>query len=106
LANLSVCALTLVSTDDKAKVRRVLARALTRYHSPTDVPSQYTPIIDAILRASDLSTISVKKVRNGLSEQTGVDFLPLKVCGACLLSPATTTSSPANKQTNRKASTP
>ncbi|KAA8909318.1 SWIB/MDM2 domain-containing protein [Sphaerosporella brunnea] len=43
-----------------------------------DDRAQYTPIIDAILRVSDLSTISVKKVRTGLSERTGVDFVPLK----------------------------
>ena len=40
---------------------------------------QYTPVIDAILKSSDLSTISIKKVRNGLAERTGIDFTPFKV---------------------------
>ncbi|KAF8252613.1 SWIB-domain-containing protein [Wilcoxina mikolae CBS 423.85] len=39
---------------------------------------KFTPVIDAILRSSDLSTISVKKVRTGLSERTGIDFTPFK----------------------------
>jgi len=53
--------------------------ATSLVHVLTRKLKQYTPIIDAILKNSDLSTISVKKVRNGLSEQTGVDFTPVKV---------------------------
>ncbi|KAI5795140.1 hypothetical protein EDC01DRAFT_73919 [Geopyxis carbonaria] len=40
--------------------------------------AKYVPIIDAIFAESDLSTISVKKVRTGLSAKTGADFSALK----------------------------
>ncbi|KAI5820768.1 SWIB/MDM2 domain-containing protein [Pyronema omphalodes] len=39
---------------------------------------KFTPLIDDILRSSDLSTVSVKKIRNALAEQCGIDFTPLK----------------------------
>jgi hypothetical protein len=35
---------------------------------------RYTPLIDEILAASDLTTISTKKVRVALQEKTGDDF--------------------------------
>lgn len=46
---------------------------------------QFTPLIDEILRSSDLSTVSVKKIRNALAEQCEIDFTPLKVRSLALL---------------------
>ncbi|KZM23072.1 uncharacterized protein EKO05_0008196 [Ascochyta rabiei] len=40
---------------------------------PAEVEATYTAVIDEILRASDLNTISAKRIRKGLQEQTGHD---------------------------------
>lgn len=42
------------------------------------VGAQFIPIIDAILYASDLSTVSVKSVRTGLQSQLGYDITAQK----------------------------
>jgi hypothetical protein len=41
--------------------------------------TQYTAIIDSILRESDLNTISEKKIRKALSEKLGYDVSHQKV---------------------------
>lgn len=41
--------------------------------------TQYAAIIDAILRESDLNTISEKKIRKALSEKLGYDVSHQKV---------------------------
>lgn len=46
--------------------------------------SQYTRIIDHILKTSDLATVSRKKVRKGLEQELGKDLSDQKV-RACLL---------------------
>ncbi|KAJ4311843.1 hypothetical protein N0V94_007749 [Neodidymelliopsis sp. IMI 364377] len=40
---------------------------------PTEVEASYSVIIDEILRASDLNTISAKRIRKGLQERIGHD---------------------------------
>jgi hypothetical protein len=40
---------------------------------PAELKASYTVIIDEILRASDLNTISAKRIRKGLQERIGVD---------------------------------
>ena len=47
---------------------------------PAEVAATYTVIIDEILRASDLNTISAKRIRKGLQERIGKDTTPQKVC--------------------------
>ena len=46
---------------------------------PAEVAATYSVIIDEILRASDLNTISAKRIRKGLQEQIGRDIEPQKV---------------------------
>ena len=40
---------------------------------PAEVEASYAVIIDEILRASDLNTISAKRIRKGLQERIGHD---------------------------------
>ena len=46
---------------------------------PAEVAATYTVIIDEILRASDLNTISAKRIRKGLQERIGKDTTLQKV---------------------------
>lgn len=52
--------------------------------------SQFIPVIDAIFYNSDLSTVSVKKVRTGLQAQLGVDLSAQKVPAPCSANPPPT----------------
>ncbi|KAG9206099.1 hypothetical protein G6514_004820 [Epicoccum nigrum] len=45
---------------------------------PAEVAATYSVIIDEILRASDLNTISAKRIRKGLQERIGKDTAPQK----------------------------
>ncbi|EAT88656.2 hypothetical protein SNOG_03451 [Parastagonospora nodorum SN15] len=47
--------------------------ACTLYASTPDVEASYSAIIDEILRASDLNTISAKRIRKGLQERVEHD---------------------------------
>lgn len=44
-----------------------------------DVRESYVKVIDSILAASDLNTISEKRIRKGLQEAVGYDLTPQKV---------------------------
>jgi upstream activation factor subunit UAF30 len=46
---------------------------------PPDVEASYTLIIDNILSASDLNTISAKRIRKALQEELGHDIAAQKV---------------------------
>jgi upstream activation factor subunit UAF30 len=46
---------------------------------PPDVEASYTRIIDNILSASDLNTISAKRIRKALQEEVDHDILAQKV---------------------------
>lgn len=46
----------------------------------SDAKAAYTVIIDDILAAADLTTISAKAIRKGLQAKVGEDLTPLKVC--------------------------
>lgn len=46
---------------------------------PPEVEASFTIIIDAILAASDLDTISEKRIRKGLQESVEYDIQPQKV---------------------------
>ena len=46
---------------------------------PTEVEASYSAIIDEILRASDINTISAKRIRNALSDRLGYDISKHKV---------------------------
>lgn len=43
-----------------------------------EIKLKFVPVIDDILRASDLATVSVKKVRNALQAKLGYDITPQK----------------------------
>lgn len=47
---------------------------------PADVEAKYITIIDSILAASDLQTISEKRVRKGIQAAVDYDIAPQKVC--------------------------
>lgn len=51
---------------------------------PTEVQASYSVIIDEILRASDLNTISAKRIRKGLQERIGHDTSSQKVRLTCI----------------------
>ncbi|PWY94949.1 SWIB-domain-containing protein [Aspergillus sclerotioniger CBS 115572] len=44
-----------------------------------DAHDRYIPIIDSILAKSDLTTISIKRIRKGLEDEIGYDLTPQKV---------------------------
>lgn len=46
---------------------------------PTEVEASYSAIIDEILRASDINTISAKRIRKGLQERVSYDLSDQKV---------------------------
>jgi upstream activation factor subunit UAF30 len=46
---------------------------------PKDVEASYSVIIDEILRASDINTISAKRIRKGLQERVKEDLTQQKV---------------------------
>jgi upstream activation factor subunit UAF30 len=46
---------------------------------PKDVEASYSAIIDEILRASDINTISAKRIRKGLQERVKEDLTQQKV---------------------------
>lgn len=46
---------------------------------PEEVRAQYVAIIDSILADADLTTISVKQVRNGIQTRVQYDITPHKV---------------------------
>jgi len=46
---------------------------------PPDVRENYIKIIDEILAASDLNTISEKRIRKGIQEKVDYDITPQKV---------------------------
>ena len=58
---------------------------------PAEVAATYSVIIDEILRASDLNTISAKRIRKGLQEQIGRDIEPQKVRLTCTAQQASDT---------------
>lgn len=52
---------------------------MLRFTVPPEVEASYTAIIDSILDASDLNTITAKTIRKGLQAQVGYDITPQKV---------------------------
>lgn len=46
---------------------------------PPEVKASYATIIDSILAASDLETISEKRIRKGLQQAVEYDITPQKV---------------------------
>lgn len=46
---------------------------------PPEVEASFTTIIDSILAASDLDTISEKRIRQGLQQSVEYDITPQKV---------------------------
>lgn len=50
---------------------------------PPEVRVHYVAIVDSILADADLTTISVKQVRNGIQEKVQYDITPHKV--GCLV---------------------
>jgi DEK C terminal domain len=46
---------------------------------PSEVRAQYVAIIDSILVDADLTTVSVKQVRNGIQAKVQYDITPHKV---------------------------
>jgi upstream activation factor subunit UAF30 len=46
---------------------------------PPEVEASYSAIIDSILAASDLNTISAKRIRKGLQEKVDYDISHQKV---------------------------
>ncbi len=46
---------------------------------PPEVEASYSAIIDSILAASDLNTISAKRIRKGLQAAVDYDITPQKV---------------------------
>lgn len=46
---------------------------------PPEVEASYSAIIDSILAASDINTISAKRIRKGLQEQVDYDISHQKV---------------------------
>lgn len=55
------------------------------YPVPAVQRESYTPIIDSILAASDLNTISAKRIRKGLQEQVAHDLAPQKAAITALI---------------------
>jgi upstream activation factor subunit UAF30 len=49
---------------------------------PPEVRSRYISIIDSILEGADLTTITIKSIRQGIQEQVEYDITPQKV-GKC-----------------------
>lgn len=47
---------------------------------PPEQRASYSAIIDEILAASDLNTISAKRIRKGLQEKVAYDISDQKVC--------------------------
>ena len=46
---------------------------------PAEVRAQYVAIIDSLLLDADLTTVSVKQVRNGIQDKVQYDITPHKV---------------------------
>ena len=55
------------------------ALTLSKMSLPSEVRAQYVAIIDSLLLDADLTTVSVKQVRNGIQEKVQYDITPHKV---------------------------
>ena len=56
---------------------RILYRS--KMSLPAEVRAQYVAIIDSLLLDADLTTVSVKQVRNGIQDKVQYDITPHKV---------------------------
>lgn len=55
-------------------------KLISRFSVPPEVEASYATIIDSILAASDINTISAKQIRKGLQQAVHYDLTPQKVC--------------------------
>ena len=69
----------LLSREEGGLLRCCSART-NRPTVPPELEASYSVIIDKILAASDLNTISAKRIRKGLQAEVDYDITPQKVC--------------------------